>query len=503
MAHFNLPDVGEGLTEAEIVSWKVQPGDEVGVNDVLVEIETAKSLVELPSPFAGTVSELLVDEGHTVLVGTPIIDVDVAEAEPGPEHNQTDAGAEEKREPVLVGYGPRPSRRRRRPAAQAAEADQAARAMHGAFSRGEGTSADQGPPSSPDAVPLTTATGSLPDVGAFPDEDDRDGGTGRGTSDRGDSDRDVAAAAARAAPAHPGASDRPLAKPPIRRLARDLGVDLADVTATGPAGSITRADVETHARRDREPPEEAPAQTGWDGLARTERIPVRSVRKATARAVVASAFTAPHVTQFVTIDVTASMELLDRLRDDRRFLDVRLSPFTLTAHAMARAVRRTPEVNAQWDGEAGEIVLRRYVDLAFAAATPRGLIVPVVRDADRLDLATLASTIADLATRARDGRTTPQETSGGTISVTNIGVFGMDAGTPIMPPGQSAILALGQVARRPWVVAVDGEERIEPRWVTTLALSFDHRLVDGAQGSAYLSDVADALSDPAKAWAVS
>jgi 2-oxoisovalerate dehydrogenase E2 component (dihydrolipoyl transacylase) len=293
-----------------------------------------------------------------------------------------------------------------------------------------------------------------------------------------------------------------LAKPPVRRLARDLGVDLAAVVASGPAGSITRADVESHARKERVPEPSTSAETGWDGLPREERIPVRSVRKATARAVVASAFGAPHVTQFVTTDVTASMDLLDRLRADRRFADVRLSPLTLAARAIALAARRTPAVNAQWDGEAGEIVLRRYVDLAVATATPRGLIVPVVRDADRLDLATLASTIADLAARAREGRTTPHETSGGTISVTNIGVFGMDAGTPIMPPGQSAILALGQVARRPWVVTAGGEERVEPRWVTTLALSFDHRLVDGEQGSAFLADIAETLSDPAKAWAL-
>jgi pyruvate dehydrogenase E2 component (dihydrolipoamide acetyltransferase) len=237
-------------------------------------------------------------------------------------------------------------------------------------------------------------------------------------------------------------------------------------------------------------------------MPREERVAVRSVRKATARAVVASAFSAPHVTQFVTIDVTSSMELLERLRTDERFADVRLSPLTLAARALALAVRRTPEVNAVWDGDSGEIVLRRYVDLAVATATPRGLLVPVVRDADRLDLHRLAESISDLASRARDGRTTPQETSGGTISITNIGVFGMDSGTPIMPPGHSAILALGQVARRPWVVTRDGQEVIEPRWVCTLALSFDHRLVDGQLASAFLTDVAAALNDPAMAWAV-
>ena len=486
MAQFDLPDVGEGLTEAEIVSWKVQPGDKVAVNDVLVEIETAKSLVELPSPFAGTVTELMVDEGQTVLVGTPIISVDVpAGADEGqPAHPTTSADTE--REPVLVGYGPRPSRRRRRSVAEAAKG---ARALHGAFSRGE-TSPPVAATTAPLAVPGTGEPDGhdLPDVGPFPDEDD--GPLPMSTDDTTASTRGR------------GQPGRPLAKPPVRRLARDLGVDLADVNPTGPAGTITRADVEAHARRDRTSQRAAPVAEGWDGLPREERVPVRSVRKATARAVVASAFSAPHVTQFVSIDVTESMDLLKRLRSDRRFADVRLSPLTLTARAVALAARRTPAVNAQWDGEAGEIVLRRYVDLAVATATPRGLIVPVVRDADRLDLAALAAAIVDLAERAREGRTTPYETSGGTISVTNIGVFGMDTGTPIMPPGQSAILALGQVARRPWVVTAGGEERIEPRWVTTLALSFDHRLVDGEQGSAFLADVAETLSDPAKAWAV-
>ena len=492
MAHFELPDVGEGLTEAEIVSWKVKPGEQVAVNDVLVEIETAKSLVELPSPFAGTVAALLVGEGETVLVGTPIIDVEVAagSAPTGPAPSAQPA-PESSREPVLVGYGPRPSRRRRR----SGTAGKAAAAVHGAFSRGEGTpSPAERTESIEPTLPGEPSGRGLPDVGSFPEEDELEG-TLHGASSAGDGRSETDASAAGSA------TTRPLAKPPVRRLARDLGVDLAQVSPSGPSGTITRADVESHARAQREPAT-PPAATGWDGLAREERVPVRSVRKATARAVVASAFTAPHVTQFVTIDVTESMRLLDRLRDDARFAGVRLSPLTLTARAMALAARRTPAVNARWDAEAGEIVLRRYVDLAVATSTPRGLIVPVVRNADRLDLVSLAAAIADLAARARDGRTTPQETSGGTISVTNIGVFGMDAGTPIMPPGQSAILALGQVARRPWVVGSGEDERIEARWVSTLALSFDHRLVDGAQGSAFLADVSSALTDPALAWAV-
>jgi 2-oxoisovalerate dehydrogenase E2 component (dihydrolipoyl transacylase) len=462
MAYFDLPDVGEGLTEAEIVSWKVHAGDEVAVNDVLVEIETAKSLVELPSPFAGTVVELLVDEGETVAVGTRLIQVET----------------EATREPVLVGYGPRPTRRRRRPATAV---DEGLRALHGAFSTGYDVGLPVAPPPPPHPVSPVPASAQAPavSVGAFPD-DERDEPT-----------------------------SRPLAKPPVRRLARDLGVELRQVPATGPGGIVTRADVEQYARAQRatQAAETSPGSggesgTGWDGLPREERVAVRSVRRATARAVVASAFSVPHVTQFVTVDVSESMALLDRLRADARLADVRLSPLTLAARAMVRAVRRTPEVNALWDEAAGGIVLRRYVNLAVATATPRGLLVPVVRDADRLDLRELASTIADLAERARQGTTTPHDTSGGTISVTNIGIFGMDSGTPIIPPGQSAILALGTVGRRPWVVERHGTEVLEPRWVSTLALSFDHRIVDGQQASAYLADVAQSLRDPAMGWAL-
>ncbi len=475
MPEFSLPDVGEGLTEAEIISWKVRPGDEVAVNDVLVEIETAKSLVELPSPFAGTVTDLLVEAGETVAVGTPIVRVDTAGSPtPGP-GTQTPAAAPaqptegDEREPVLVGYGPRPGRRRRR---SAGPIEPGVQALHGAFSTGHEVGMRVAPPEPPHPVsPVVGAEkAALPAVGEFPAEE-------------------------RGAPA-----GRPLAKPPVRRLARDLGVTLTDVAPSGPGGTITRADVEAHAQR----PVAAPRSTepGWDGLPREERVPVRSVRRAMARAVVASALTAPHVTQFVSMDVSASMDLLDRMRADRRFADVRLSPLTLTARAVCSAARRTPEVNALWDEESGEIVYRRYVDLGIATTTPRGLLLPVVRDADRLDVHGLAAAIGDLAARAREGTTTPRETSGGTISITNIGVFGMDAGTPIIPPGQTAILALGQVARRPWVVDGPDGETVAPRWVTTLAVSFDHRLVDGAQGSAFLADVAGALSDPALAWAL-
>lgn len=441
VSQFNLPDVGEGLTEAEIVSWKVKPGDHVKVNDVIVEIETAKSLVELPCPFAGVVETLLVDEGVTVDVGTPIIAVrtggDGGSSAPAPVPAEAAPAAEPEgeRQAVLVGYGPRTTAAKRRPRKGAVAAPEPVAAA---------------PVAAPVAVPEPVAQVSV------------------------------------------------LAKPPVRKLAKDLGVDLATVTPTGPNGTISRGDVQAAVAA----PEPAPAApsltpsgTGWDGLPRQERVAIRSVRKATAQAVTRSAFTAPHVTEFITVDVTRTMKLVERLRESREFRDVKLSPLAVLAKAVCIAARRTPDVNARWDEAAGEIVLQRYVNLGIAAATPRGLVVPNVKDADRLPLRELAVAINQLAATAREGRTPPEDMLGGTISITNVGVFGVDTGTPILPPGEAAIVAFGAVRKQPWV----HNDEVKPRWVTTLALSFDHRLVDGEQGSRFLADLAALLEDPANA----
>lgn len=452
VSQFNLPDVGEGLTEAEIVSWKVKPGDHVKVNDVIVEIETAKSLVELPCPFAGVVETLLVDEGTTVDVGTPIIAVrtgdgggsapapgsagvvggpaeDMVPTPPAPE-----AEPEGERQAVLVGYGPRTTAAKRRARKEAA----------------------------PEAV-VTEA----PEPAAVVEPE--------------------------VAPARVSV----LAKPPVRKLAKDLGVDLAAVVPTGPNGTISRDDVQAAvaAPAPATAPSVPPSGTGWDGLPRQERVAIRSVRKATAKAVTTSAFTAPHVTEFVTVDVTRTMKLVDRLRDSREFREVKLSPLAVLAKAVCIAARRTPDVNARWDEAAGEIVMQRYVNLGIAAATPRGLVVPNVKDADRLPLRELAVAINQLAATAREGRTPPEDMLGGTISITNVGVFGVDTGTPILPPGEAAIVAFGAVRKQPWV----HKDQVKPRWVTTLALSFDHRLVDGEQGSRFLADLAALLEDPGNA----
>ncbi|HSI94001.1 MAG TPA: dihydrolipoamide acetyltransferase family protein [Jiangellaceae bacterium] len=461
---FKLPDVGEGLTEAEIVSWKVKPGDTVKVNDVIVEIETAKSLVELPCPYAGVVEALLVDEGATVPVGTPIIRVGDGSGAAG-DADRPETGsltedlvpevpkqATEERQAVLVGYGPRSTTAGRRPRKSAAAAGQP-------------------------AVPAQE-----PERAAAPE--------------REQPAQPGPAEAATPTAARVGGNVTVLAKPPVRKLAKDLGVDLRQVTPSGPDGTITREDVHAAvAEPAAAPGRVAPTGDGWGGLPREERIPIRSVRKVTAENVVRSAFTAPHVTEFITVDVTRTMRLIERLRETREFRDVKLSPLAVLARAMCIAARRTPDVNARWDDAAGEIVVQRYVNLGIAAATPRGLVVPNIKDADRLSLRELAVAINELAATAREGKTQPADMSRGTMSITNVGVFGVDTGTPILPPGEAAIMAFGAIKQQPWV----HKGKIKPRSVTTLGLSFDHRLVDGEQGSRFLADVAAVLEDPANA----
>ncbi|MFC5233478.1 dihydrolipoamide acetyltransferase family protein [Pseudonocardia zijingensis] len=411
---FTLPDVGEGLTEAEIVSWRVRPGDTVTVNQVICEIETAKAAVELPSPWAGTVGELLAEPGRTIAVGTPIITIDTGGAVP-----VADAPAEDEAVPNLVGYGPRQASATRRPRRR-----------------------DTAPP--PDERPTRTAL----------------------------SDESAVRTAV------------PLAKPPVRKLAKDLGVDLGSITGSGAGGVITRADVEAAA---------APVAAGPAPRAGgVRREPIRGVRKATAAAVAGSAFTAPHVTEFLTVDVTATLALRDRLRATREYADVKLTPLAFVAKAVCLAAKRTPEVNASWDEQAGEIVFYDRVQLGIAAATPRGLIVPKVRDADTLSLREIAGALAELTETARAGKTPPADLVGGTFTITNVGVFGVDTGTPIINPGEAAILAVGAIKPAPWVV--DGELAV--RTVCQLALSFDHRLVDGEQGSRFLADVGALLTDP-------
>ncbi len=473
VSEFKLPDVGEGLTEAELVTWMVKVGDTIKINDVICEIETAKSLVELPSPYAGIVSQLMVAEGQTVSVGTPIIAVtsgtdaagergdidavtaetvveDEATVETPPEEDAIEPGmvgspapTADGAAPTLVGYGPRTAETKRRPR------------------RTTGS-----PPPSPPPTPQPSPT-ALPTASAV-------------------------------APAVSPAASRALAKPPVRKLAKDLGVDLADVVPSGAGGTIARADVEAHAGGGADS-QSAPATAAMHQEVRGERetrVPVKGVRKMTAQAMVSSAFSAPHVTEWMAVDATRTMRMVERLRRDRAFQDIKVSPLLVVARAVCVAARRTPEVNATWDEAAQEILVKHYVNLGIAAATPRGLVVPNVKNAEAMSGLELARAIGELTAVARSGRTQPAEMTGGTFTITNVGVFGVDSGTPIINPGESAILCMGAIRKQPWVV---GNGRIRPRWITTLAVSFDHRVIDGQQGSRFLADVAAIVEDPGNA----
>ncbi|WP_225824318.1 dihydrolipoamide acetyltransferase family protein [Streptomyces naphthomycinicus] len=460
---FKMPDVGEGLTEAEILKWYVQPGDTVTDGQVVCEVETAKAAVELPIPYDGVVRELHFPEGTTVDVGTPIIAVALAgaaapeapaeqpAAAPAQPVEQPKAQPAEEpktqgRQPVLVGYGVATSSTKRRPR--------------------KGPQVTVPAPAQAIQAELNGHAGAVADKA------------------------------------------RPLAKPPVRKLAKDLGVDLGAIVPSGPDGVITREDVHAAATpRAAAPaapaaPAAAPATpapvTSYDN-ARETRVPVKGVRKATAQAMIGSAFTAPHVTEFVTVDVTRTMKLVEELKQDKDMQGLRVNPLLLIAKALLVAIKRNPDINAAWDEANQEIVLKHYVNLGIAAATPRGLIVPNIKDAHDKTLPQLAEALGELVSTAREGKTSPAAMQGGTVTITNVGVFGVDTGTPILNPGESAILAVGAIKLQPWV----HKGKVKPRQVTTLALSFDHRLVDGELGSKVLADVAAVLEQPKRliTWA--
>ncbi|MEU0312757.1 dihydrolipoamide acetyltransferase family protein [Nocardioides sp. NPDC006273] len=440
---FKLPDVGEGLTEAEIVEWHVAVGDVIKVNDPVCDIETAKSVVELPSPYAGVVQELLVEVGAEVQVGTPIIRIgdsvgldtsppsgsdgstdgeastDQPSVEPASEVSgvETNTAPDEPEKPLtLVGYG-----------------------------------------SKEDAVVRRTRTVSAPTASA---------GTGV------------------------------LAKPSARKAARELGVDLATVVPERPDGVITIADLHSAGA---DVSSFAPPEHGSTVAEGERREPIKGLRKQMGQAMVDSAFTLPHVTIWTTLDVTRTSELVGELKSDRDFAEVRVSPLLIVAKAALLAMRRTPIINSWWDEAAQEIVFKEYVNLGIAAATPRGLQVPNVKGADRMSLVELGAAINELTATARTGKTPPADQAGGTFTITNIGPFGIDGGAPIINPGESAILSVGAFKRQPWIVGTGDDERIEPRDVCTLALSFDHRHIDGEAGSRYLADVAKIVGDPSTA----
>jgi 2-oxoisovalerate dehydrogenase E2 component (dihydrolipoyl transacylase) len=428
---FKLPDLGEGLEEAEIVSWLVKEGEEVELNQPLVEVETEKALVQIPSPYAGVVEKLFGDVGERVKVGSTLVSIKTASDAPA---------AGKRRQEVLVGYGPEEDggrRRRRKKLGRAAEAD-------------------------PEPEP------------------------------------------------EPAAPAKALATPPVRKLARELGVDIDTLRGSGPDGRVTRDDVvaaSKGAEKPAEPKERVASVTRLEPAARRpvteqgpveERIPVRAIRRTIAERMVRSYSEIPHVTEWLQVDATEMMRLRDDLKNAPEAEDVKMSPLPVLMKALIAALRKHPLINSSWDAETGEIVVKRYYHIGIATDTDRGLLVPVVRDADQLSVFDIAREVSRLATAAREGTITPVELTGSTVTITNVGSFGMESGTPIINFPESAILATGAIAKRPWVVG----DQIVARYVMTLALSFDHRIIDGAEAGRFLRYLGDLVEKPARLFGV-
>ena len=469
---FKLPDLGEGLTDGEVVRWLVAEGDAITLNQPIVEVETAKAVVEIPSPYAGTVVKLHAGEGDTIDVGAPLISVDTGGGSEGlkvssPEERGAapaqvaaltqaaaapSGGAAEPDTPepelqaTLVGPGERQQTRRRRIAGH-----RPAAARDGAVDTRERPA--------PEAA-------TLPLRGAEP--------------------------GARSLPAAP--AQRPKATPPVRRYARDRGVDLAALVGTGKDGRITREDVDGALDAGRPAAEALTPVVARGPRDRTEeRIPVRGTRRQIAAAMTASAFSIPHVTEFLTVDATRLMELRDRLRALPAAEGVKLTPLAVMAKALCVAVRSYPLMNASWDEDAGEIVVKGWVNLGIAVDTPTGLLVPNIKDADTLGILDLSRELTRLTGLARERKAAPADLTGGTITITNVGGFGVETGTPIINKPECAILATGLIAPRPWVV--DGQLAV--RQLMTTSVSFDHRIVDGAYAAQFLAHLRDLLEDPA------
>ena len=437
---FPLPDLGEGLTEGEILKWLVAEGDVIELNQPIVEVETAKAAVEIPAKWAGRVVKIFQPEGAVVEVGAPIISIDTGggSSEPAPAPSEGGLIGETTangRTAVLVGYGPKsgPAKRRTRTGA-------------------------------PTPAAVAAAAAAAAAVVEAPVE----------------------------APAPVAQAGPVLAKPPVRKLARDMGVDLSTIVGTGPQGSITRDDLQAATSAPAAEQPQVVPQTVMAPGSRETRIPIKGVRKLTAANMVASAFTAPHVTEFLTIDMTRSMRALERLRAQRDWREVRVSPLLLVAKAVLLAIKRYPMVNSTWSDATEEIIVKNYVNLGIAAATERGLIVPNIKDAHAISLRQLADAMTELVNVAKSGKTPPADMTGGSFTITNVGVFGVDTGTPILPPGEAAILAFGAVREQPWA----HKGKVKLRQVSTLGLSFDHRIIDGELGSKFLRDIGEFLSDP-------
>jgi pyruvate dehydrogenase E2 component (dihydrolipoamide acetyltransferase) len=505
MYEFKLPDPGEGLTEAEIVSWKVAVGDTVAVNDVLLEIETSKSLVELPSPYAGVVAELLVAEGDLVPIGTPIIRIaEFDEPIAGDDSGSVQAVSGPVEDaPVNDGdrYFGSPEG-----GASASPVNDGDRYFGSPQDAGDGDAPHAPAPAPAQPSAMLVGYGAKPGavarrarreggIVAVPETDqvqeayDTDKPVSRHTDDVTPSEKleDEASGEHLPPPGRPATggpgNGRPKAKPAVRRVARDLGVDLGMIAGTGPDGLITAEDVV------------AAASGGTQVPAGDQRLPLRGIRREMFRSMTAS-LAVPQATAMIEADVSGTVQLLDTLKKRREFDGLRVSPLLVFARAACLAISRIPEINAGYDADADEIVLHGAVNLGIAAATPRGLLVPNIKNAERMNLTQLAEALNAMVAVAREGRVQPYDLANGTFTITNIGVFGVDGGTPILSPGESAIMCLGTIRRKPWVVGSGEDERIEPRSVCTVSLTFDHRIVDGEMASRFLAEVAAIMSNP-------
>ena len=427
---FRLPDLGEGLTDAEVVRWLVTEGDSIELNQPIVEVETAKAMVEIPAPYAGTITRLHAKEGDSVEVGSPLISVDTGEQASGgngsaPAAGEAASGEEAQQRPTLVGPGERPQTRRRR------------------------------------ATAITAPPAAAP------------------------------------APAAPVV--RPMATPPVRKYAKDRGIDLAQLEGTGKDGRITHQDVDRALTPAAAEPPEEPAAAALGSTAprvsreRVERtIPVAGTRKLIAAAMVASKFSIPHVTEFLTVDASNLMALRTRLKALPAAAEVRVTPLAIISRAVCAAVRQYPLMNSSWDEQSSQIVVKEYVNLGIATDTQTGLLVPNVKDADMLGILDLAREIGRVSDLARERRAGVADLTGGTITITNVGGFGVETGTPIINKPECAIIATGLIAPRPWVV--DGELAV--RQLMTTSVSFDHRIVDGAYAARFLATLRDLIEDP-------
>ena len=517
MFEMTLPDPGEGLLEAEITQWLVAPRDAVAVHDVVVAIETAKSLVELPAPVAGRVAALHAEVGTMVAVGSVIMTI----AEPGGDTGgaQSPSGATamsqaEANDPAAD--APAPAAGGTAPAAGGRGAEPVPAADEVLQGRIETGDAPSAPPNAPEsATPAPSSGAMLVGYGASAAQVARRPRKGVPAQPGPESEQVHESYGLDDAPAHkveevyptapvrdeavepplpsPEAGarpsravdpvGRPLAKPAVRRLARDLGIDLVQIAGTGAGGVITPHDVAQAAAG------EASGRRG------DTRIPLRGVRRQMVQAMQAS-LQVPQASVWMDVDVTETVALIDQLKQRREFAGLRVSPIVVLAKAVCLAMAKHPEVNSSLDLGRDEIVVHPDVNLGIAAATRRGLVVPNIKAANDLNLLELAHALNDLVSKVREGRITPADASHGTFTITNVGVFGVEGGTPILNPNESAILCLGTFNRRPWVVGEGAEERMVIRSVAKLTLTIDHRVLDGEQASRFLADVATILTDP-------